>query len=129
MSSEPTRAVYVRMSDRLALKLDRAAERLGATKREVVAALVNDHLDVDGDNLVVRLRKSPATAAPEPLPTGEVLTLEETAESLRVGIDDVRTLIDAGELLARRLGQHWRLSRTAVLAWLREDGRHGAVQP
>jgi excisionase family DNA binding protein len=129
MSAEPTRAVYVRMSDRLALKLDRAAERLGATKRDVVAALVNDHLDVDGDNLVVRRPKSPATAAPEPVPSGEVLTLGETAELLRVGVDDVRTLIEAGDLPARRLGQHWRLSRTAVLAWLREDGRHAAVQP
>jgi excisionase family DNA binding protein len=61
--------------------------------------------------------------------TGEVLTLEKTAELLRVGIDDVRTLIDAGELPARRLGQHWRLSRTAILAWLREDGRPAAGPP
>jgi hypothetical protein len=52
--AESTRAVDVQLSDRLALKLDRAAERLGATKREVVAALVNDHLDVDGENFVGR---------------------------------------------------------------------------
>ncbi len=46
MPSEPMRAIYVRMPDRLAGKLDKAAERLGASKREVLAMLVNDHLDV-----------------------------------------------------------------------------------
>lgn len=125
MVSEPTRAVYVRMPDRLARKLDTAAERLGTSKRDILAMLVNDHLDVAGDDLVIGLRdgraRPPGTATPEP--AGEVLTLEEAAGLLRAGPGDVLALIEAGELPARRLGQHWRLSRTAVLAWLRGGGR------
>lgn len=122
MAPEPTRAVYVRMPDKLARKLDKAAERLGISKRDVLAALVNDHLDVAGDDLVVGLvgghARQPGTAAS----AGEVLTLEDAAALLRAGPGDVLALIEAGELPARRLGQDWRLSRTAVLAWLRGDG-------
>jgi excisionase family DNA binding protein len=122
MSPEATRAIYVRMPDRLARKLDRAAERLGATKRDVLATLVNDHLDVDGDNFVIALgggRAAPAAGPELGEPgAGEVLTLEETAELLRVEPGDVLALIEAGELPARLLGRQWRLSRTAVLAWL-----------
>lgn len=125
MASEPTRAIYVRMPDALARKLDQAAERLGISKRDVVAALVNDHLDVAGDDLVLGLvtgrARQPGTAAPGTA-AGEVLTLEDAARLLRAEPGDVLALIEAGELPARRLGQDWRLSRTAVLAWLR-DGR------
>lgn len=123
MPSEPTRAVYVRMPDRLARKLDKAAEKLGATKRDVLAMLVNDHLDIAGDNLAIGLRDG---RAPEPGPdaeAGEVLTLDEAARLLRAGTADVLALIEARELPARRLGDSWRLSRTAVLAWLRGDDR------
>ncbi len=135
MASEPTRAIYVRMPDKLARKLDEAAERLGISKREVVAALVNDHLGVAGEDLVFGLvggrARQPATAAPDP--AGEVLTLEDAAGLLRAEPADVLALIEAGELPARRLGQDWRLSGTAVLAWLRgdrpEDGRPGTAQP
>jgi excisionase family DNA binding protein len=128
MSPEATRAIYVRMPDRLARKLDRAAERLGASKRDVLAALVNDHLDVDGDNFVIALGSSRAAPAGPELGepgAGEVLTLEETAELLRVEPGDVLALIEAGELPARLLGRQWRLSRTAVLAWLAGDGSPG----
>ena len=51
--------------------------------------------------------------------------MEETAELLRVEPGDVLALIGAGELPARLLGRQWRLSRTAVLAWLRGDGPPG----
>src|SRR5215813_13972311 len=123
MPSEPTRAIYVRLSDRLARKLDAAAERLATSKRDVLAMLVNDHLDMVGDNLVIRPRGG---RAPQPEPAteaGEVLTLEEAAGLLRAEPGDVLALLESGELPARRLGQTWRLSRTAVLAWLRADDR------
>jgi len=123
MPSEPTRAIYVRMPDRLARKLDKAAQRLGATKRDVLAALVNDYLDVEGDSLVVGLRDGRAARAAAPEPAGEVLTLEDAGELLRVQASDVLALIEGGELPARLVGQQWRLSRTAVLAWLRGDSR------
>jgi excisionase family DNA binding protein len=122
MPSEPTRAVYVRMPDRLARKLDSAAERLGASKRDILAALVNNHLDLDGDNLVVALPNIPTPATTTvPAQSGEVLTVEETASMLRVEPDDVLALIEAGELHARRIGGQWRLARSSVLGWLRGD--------
>lgn len=117
---DPTRAIYVRMSDRLAHKLDSVASRLGASKRDILSALVDDHLDVDGDDLVVHPRRGPTgyVVAPEP----EVLTVEDAASLLRVSASDVLALIDNGELPARRIGEQWRLTRTAVLDWLRGDG-------
>ncbi len=129
MPPEPTRAIYVRMPDRLARKLDKAAEKLGATKRDVLAMLVNDHLDVAGDNLLIGLRGGRARQPEPATEAGEVLTLEEAAQLLRAETGDVLALIDAGELPARRLGDSWRLSRTAVLAWLRGDNRPPATWP
>jgi excisionase family DNA binding protein len=125
MPSEPTRAIYVRMPDRIARKLDKAAEQLGASKRDVLAALVNDHLDVAGDNLVIGLTtdRAPQSETATPEPAAEVLTLDEAAVLLRVDSGDVLALIERSELPARRVGQQWRLSRTAVLAWLRGDVR------
>ncbi|WP_045879081.1 helix-turn-helix domain-containing protein [Pseudofrankia sp. DC12] len=167
--SEPTRAVYVRMPDKLAQKLDKAAERFGVSKRDLLATLVSDHLDIEGDEIVFRphgrdgasqshgkregasrpprpgdlwrkrpsadepdaddaepkVRMSKATG-PEPpapaAPVSEVLTLEEAAELLRVPVDDVRALVESGELPARHIGATWRLTRTAVLAWLAGPG-------
>jgi excisionase family DNA binding protein len=117
------------MPDRLARRLDRAAERLGTTKRDVMAALVNDHLNLDADNFVLRVRSSPDSGSPAPSPTSEVMTLEETADLLRVGSEEIRTLIAAGALPARQLGQQWRLSQTAVLMWLREGESGGEPAP
>lgn len=122
MPSEPTRAVYVRMPDRLAKKIDRAAERLGASKRDVLAALVDDHLDVEGDMLVLRPHAGRAGGATESTNDGEVLTLEEAAALLRAPTTDVLALVDAGQLPARQVGEQWRLTRSGVLAWLRGDG-------
>ncbi|ONH29163.1 helix-turn-helix domain-containing protein [Pseudofrankia asymbiotica] len=182
--SEPTRAVYVRMPDKLAQKLDKAAERFGVSKRDLLATLVSDHLDVEGDELVFRphgrgpggkrtgerpdgegagdrphdesatssrgarpgdfWKKRAADAwgagtaaggarteedraepsAPTPAaPVSEVLTLEEAAELLRVSVDDVRALVESGDLPARRIGETWRLTRTAVLTWLGTETR------
>jgi excisionase family DNA binding protein len=126
---ESTRAIYVRMSDRLARKLDKAAERLGVSKRDLLSGLVNDHLDLEGDNLVVRLRNRPSRRngeelAPDP---HEVLTLDETAALLRVTSADVLALAEASELPARQVGDQWRLARTAVLRWL-ADGTTASAQ-
>jgi excisionase family DNA binding protein len=183
------------MPDRLAQKLDKAAERFGVSKRDLLATLVSDHLDIEGDEIVFRPHgrgpgghggrgaagrstagrttdgqatdgpagdEQPGTEesgdrpredspfgvprAPWPgdfwkkraadawgmgssagegrtdradaPPPQEVLTLEEAAELLRVSADDVRALAESGELPARRIGETWRLTRTAVLGWL-----------
>lgn len=49
---------------------------------------------------------------------GEVLTLEEASELLRLGAGTVRRLAQRGELPGRKLGQQWRFSRQALLGCL-----------
>jgi excisionase family DNA binding protein len=163
------------MPDKVAQKLDKAAERFGVSKRDLLATLVSDHLDIEGDELVfrphgrgdgpsrptrpgdfwrkrpdgaeakgaeaegaakdtgsagpwVRMTKPDAPAAEPKAPAGEVLTLEEAAELLRVSVDDVRALVESGELPGRRIGATWRLTRTALLAWL-ADPSPAAKEP
>jgi excisionase family DNA binding protein len=47
-----------------------------------------------------------------------VLTLEGAAELLQLEPDAVAELAASGELPGRRIGDEWRFSRAAVLAWL-----------
>lgn len=51
----------------------------------------------------------------------EVLTLDEAAELLRVDPDVARKLAESAQLPARRVGDQWRFSRTALLDWLAGD--------
>lgn len=132
---EATRAVYVRLPLRAAEKLDRAAAERGASKRDVIAGLLDDHV----------ADPTAATASPRrvivedgadgltlgharftPAPADAVLTLEEAADLLRVPVDDVRALAESGELPARRLGDAWRFRRDALLDWLGAGSGAGA---
>lgn len=49
----------------------------------------------------------------------EVMTPAEVAEYLRVPEHTVELLVAKGEIPARRIGEHWRFSRTALEEWLR----------
>jgi excisionase family DNA binding protein len=51
-------------------------------------------------------------------PTGEVLTLGETAAYLRLQEADVLRLVDQQALPGRRVGPEWRFLKSAVQAWL-----------
>jgi excisionase family DNA binding protein len=53
-----------------------------------------------------------------PAPAPEVLTAAEAAALLQVGEDDLLALAGRGELPGRRIGDAWRFSRAALLAWL-----------
>jgi excisionase family DNA binding protein len=107
--STPTRALYVRIPLAEAAKLDAAAERLGRSKRDVIAGLVAEHLDGE-------LKMGHHRFTPTPVP--DVLTLEEAADLLRVEADDLRGWAEAGEIPGRRLGDEWRFRRDALLDWL-----------
>jgi excisionase family DNA binding protein len=50
--------------------------------------------------------------------TGDVVTLEELAELLRLPADVVRARAERGELPGRQFGDDWRFMRNGVLAWL-----------
>ena len=98
------RPLYVRLPEREAEALDRAASDAGLSKRQLVTAMVQRELGVGK----VELR--PADV--------EVLTLEQTALLLQTTDDAVAELAESGELPARRIGGEWRFSRAAILAWL-----------
>ena len=53
---------------------------------------------------------------PAPLP--DVLTPAQAAELLQVGEDELIELAEAGSVPGRRIGEHWRFSRPALIAWL-----------
>ena len=56
------------------------------------------------------------TAAPAAL---QVLTPEQAAQLLGVGLDDVPAEIDAGHLKARKIGSQWRIAQGALDEYLR----------
>ena len=104
------RPLYVRLPEREADLIDRAATGAGVSKRQVVSQLVQRQLAGDGDLAVGRLELRPADV--------EVLTLEQAAALLQTPDDAVRELAAGGELPGREVGGEWRFSRAAILAWL-----------
>ncbi len=54
---------------------------------------------------------------------GEVLTLDEAARYLRVSPQEVDHLATRGDLPAKKIGEQWRFSRSAITAWLGEPAR------
>lgn len=61
------------------------------------------------------------------------MTLEETAEALRVNPRTIQDLLSAGKFPGRKVGNGWRISPAAVEAWLasgmgREQGDTDATE-
>jgi excisionase family DNA binding protein len=111
--TEEDRALFVRLPARAAEKLERAAFERKLSKKDLVYRLVDQHLEPlsvePGQTVVGRHAFRPAA---------EVMTLAEAAELLRAKEAAVEALAAAGELPGRKLGEDWRFSREAVLAWL-----------
>ena len=62
---------------------------------------------------------TPAAAAPAAAGGIDVLTPEQAAQALGVSVEDVMASINAGELKARKIGNAWRIARTALEDFLR----------
>jgi excisionase family DNA binding protein len=60
--------------------------------------------------------QTPAAAAPAAL---QVLTPEQAAQVLGVGLDDVLAELEAGHLKARKIGSSWRIAQGALDEYLR----------
>jgi len=75
-------------------------------------------MPVPKSKLTRRHRPMPATP-PAPGANGEILTLAETAEYLRVTANEVARLIQDQGLPGRRVDDDWRFLKTAVQDWLR----------
>jgi excisionase family DNA binding protein len=131
---EPEGALYVRLPAQAVDKLDRAAEALGVHKKDLVAGLVTKYVDPDSKRGLTalgalsqprRVTVDLGDAGPtlgaysfQPHDPPEVMNVEQTAELLQLDAKTVLELAEAGRLPGRKLGNAWRFSRTAVIAWL-----------
>jgi excisionase family DNA binding protein len=124
MNDEQRTALYVRIPQAHADKLDRAAFELKVSKQDLVTGLVENMkiapgftrrrtevVEVDDTLNVGRASFLPS----EPL---EVLGTAEAADLLQVEPGVVESMAGAGELPGRQLAGEWRFSRTALLRWL-----------
>jgi excisionase family DNA binding protein len=132
---DPTAALYVRLPHPEFEKLDRAAEALSTNKKALVTTLVSHYVDPDTDAGLERLRAianaqrrvtvdiggdtmAVGHHAFTPAPLPDVLTPDQAAELLQVNPHEVIELAEAGTLPGRKIGDHWRFSRPALIAWL-----------
>jgi excisionase family DNA binding protein len=53
----------------------------------------------------------------------EVLNAEQVAQLLQLEVGLVLELAEASKLPGRKLGEHWRFSRSALVAWLSTPAR------
>jgi excisionase family DNA binding protein len=133
---DPTSALYVRLPHAEFEKLDRAAEALATNKKTIVTTLVSRYVDPDDDERLQALRNSLQpdprritinlpdeglavghhAFTPAPLP--DVLTPKQAAELLQVDEEELLELAEAGSVPGRRIGERWRFSRPALIAWL-----------
>jgi len=100
--------LYVRLPADQAAAIDRIVQTTGIRKQQLVSDMISDHLTVG------RLEITETAA----LPAGEILTVVEAAQLLRVEPSAVEARIDDGGIPARRLGAEWRISRIALMEWL-----------
>jgi excisionase family DNA binding protein len=126
-------ALYVRLPAVAVEKLHRAAQALGIAKKDLVAGLVSKYVDPDsrrgltalGELSQRRVTIDAGDSGPtvgsysfQPHEPPEVMSVEQTAELLQLDAKLVRELAEAGTLPGKKLGAHWRFSRTALIAWL-----------
>lgn len=63
-------------------------------------------------------------------PLGEVLTIEELADYLRISKSTLYKLVREGSVPCQKVGKHWRFHKEAIDLWLQErkkdaEGRRG----
>ena len=70
---------------------------------------------------------TPADAAMSRPPFGEILTLAEVAEYLKIPKKTAYKMVRSGDLPAFKAGKHWRVPQTELGAWIARrslgDGR------
>ncbi|HEX4107937.1 MAG TPA: helix-turn-helix domain-containing protein [Solirubrobacteraceae bacterium] len=136
MRSDDSTALYVRLPSEQAQRLDRAAHATGLAKRELINGLVRRYVDPDSPRSLEALSRLGGGPARRRLgvpvgdgampvghiafraPEAQVLDLDQAAELLQVEPELVESLAREDALPARRLGEHWRFSRHALLDWL-----------
>jgi excisionase family DNA binding protein len=130
----PETALYVRIPATAVDKLDRAAEALGVHKKDLVAGLVSKYVDPDSRHGLSALGSlsqprrvtvdlgepgpTMGTYSFQPYDPPEVMNAEQAGQFLQIDEKAVNELAEAGKLPGRKLGNAWRFSRAALVAWL-----------
>ena len=119
-------ALFVRIPSEEAAKLHRAADALGAPKRELITRLVAQYVDPDNPTMLNALGSAQAEWSVgqhsfRPADELEILTPAQLAGLLQVEEKVVVELAEQRELPGRKVGEEWRFSREAILAWLAEQ--------
>jgi hypothetical protein len=134
-SSSGDGALFVRLPAAAVDKLDRASEVLGVRKKDLIAGLVTRYVDPDSQRglnalgtlstrrVSVDLGDQPATVGsysfqPYDAAPPEVMNAEQAGQFLQIEEAVVIQLAEAGKLPGRKLGEVWRFSRAALVAWL-----------
>jgi excisionase family DNA binding protein len=117
--------LFVRIPATEAAKLHRAADALGAPKRELIANLVARYVDPENPAAMSALGSARADWSVgqhsfRPAAELEILTPAQLAGLLQVEEETVVSLAETGEIPGRKVGEEWRFSREAILAWLAE---------
>lgn len=131
---EPEGALYVRLPAAAVDKLHRAAEALGVHKKDLIAGLVTRYVDPDSRRglsalgalsqprrVTVDLGDAGPTLGSysfQPYDPPEVMNAEQAGQLLQLDEKVVLELAEAGELPGKKLGNAWRFSRAAIIAWL-----------
>jgi len=62
------------------------------------------------------------SVAPESASTlGEILTLDEVAQYLKISKKTVYKIVNSGDLRAFKAGKHWRVRRAELGAWIAQQ--------
>ena len=59
----------------------------------------------------------------------EIMTVEETAEFLRVPVSSVYKMAQLGKIPAQKVGRHWRFYRPALVNWVAHNTLPLPTQP
>ena len=123
-------ALFVRIPPAEAEKLHRAADVLRTPKRELITKLVA-RFDPSDPVWTKEVSGPPPGGAQAEWSMGqhsfrpaeelEILTPAQLAGLLQVDEETVIALAEERELPGRKVGEEWRFSREAILAWLAED--------
>ena len=111
-------ALFVRVPAAAVDKLDRAALALGMRKKDLVAGLIQKLGPTAGEPA-----STIGSYSFQPYDPPEVMNAVQAAQFLQIDEAVVTEMAEAGELPGRRLGDVWRFSRAALVAWLAKPER------
>jgi excisionase family DNA binding protein len=117
-------ALFVRIPSEHAAKLHRAADALGAPKRELITRLVARYVDPSDLGSLTELGGADWAVGQHsfrPAEELEILTPAQLAGLLQIEEATLIELAEKKELPGRKIGEEWRFSREAILAWLAEE--------